>query len=140
MRRIYHRFPLKIDLDFDLERPFREVLTCIGMMNGTHITTRRNDKLVKSSVAIEISDNMTGFTGLDALRSLADEVTDAADFRIEIHETLLKGEGRFPLSADTFLLRIQDQRERTGCIVVKEGSYGAVDAMDLKRMLLGACK
>ncbi|HNV38121.1 MAG TPA: hypothetical protein PKJ46_03080 [Methanoculleus sp.] len=56
MRRIYHRFPQSIDLDFELVQPFRGILTCLARMHDTHTTVKEADGLVKERIHIQIAD------------------------------------------------------------------------------------
>lgn len=140
MRRIYHRFPQSIDLDFELNRPFREVLVCMARMHDTHTTTRSADGLIKERLLIQIADGRTQFLDLNDLAPLAENVAEAADFRIHLQRTLLTPEKRLPVSANAFFLRIIDKGAVTECYIAKEGRLGDLDAMDLRTMLKGACE
>lgn len=140
MRRIYHRFPQSVDLDFELNRPFREVLNCIARMHDTHTTTRGADGLVKERIFFQIADERTQFQDLDTLLPLAEKVSEVADFRVELQRTLLTPEKRLPVSENAFFLRIVDKGRLTECYVAKDGHHGDLDAMDLRRILKGACE
>ncbi|MDD2473177.1 MULTISPECIES: hypothetical protein [unclassified Methanoculleus] len=140
MRRIYHRFPQSIDLDFELARPFRDVLACIARMHDTHTTVRGADGLVKERVLIQITDGRTQFLNLDALQPLSEKVSEMADFRVDLQRTLLTPEKRLPVSESVFFLRIVDKGPVTECYVAKENRLGDLDAMDLRRLLKGACE
>ena len=140
MRRIYHRFPQSIDLDFEINRPFRAVLACIARMHDTHTTERDADGLVKERILIRIADGRTQFLDLDDLVPLAENVTEVADFRVDLQKTLLTPEKRLPVSDNVFFLRLVDKGALTECYVAKEGQFGDMDAMDLRKMLKGACE
>ena len=140
MRRIYHRFPQSIDLDFELARPFRDVLACIARMHDTHTTVWGADGLVKERVLIQITDGRTQFLNLDALQPLSEKVSEMADFRVDLQRTLLTPEKRLPVSESVFFLRIVDKGPVTECYVAKENRLGDLDAMDLRRLLKGACE
>ncbi|MCM2465457.1 hypothetical protein [Methanoculleus oceani] len=140
MRRIYHRFPQSIDLDFELVRPFREVLACIARMHDTHTTVRGAEGLVKERTLVQVADGRTQFLDLDTLVPLAEKVTEVADFRIDLQRTLLTPDARLPVSENVFFLRIVDKGPVTECYVAKEGRLGDLDAMDLRKMLKGACE
>lgn len=140
MRRIYHRFPQTIDLDFELTRPFRDVLSCIARLHNTHTTGRGPGGLIKERALIQIAEARTQFQDLDDLLPLEDVVTEMADFRIDLQRTLLTPEARLPVAENVFYLRIVDNGPVTGCYVAKEGHHGDLDAMDLRRMLKGACE
>ncbi|MCK9277116.1 MAG: hypothetical protein M0P22_03395 [Methanoculleus sp.] len=140
MRRIYHRFPQSIDLDFELARSFQDVLVCIARMHETHTTVRGADGLVKERIRIQVADGRTQFLDLDALLPLPENVTEAADFRVDLQRTLLTPEKRLPVAENIFFLRIVDRGPVTECYIAKEGRLGDMDAMDLRRMLKGACE
>jgi len=140
MRRIYHRFPQSIDLDFELVQPFRGILTCIARMHDTHTTVKEADGLVKERIHIQIADGRTKFLDLDDLMPLSEKVTEAADFRVSLQRTLLTPEKRLPVAENVFYLRIIDKGPVTECYIAKEGRLGDLDAMDLRRILKGACE
>ncbi len=140
MRRIYHRFPQSVDLDFELARPFQEVLACIARMHDTHTTVRGADGLVKERILVQVADGRTQFLDLAALAPLPEKVTEVADFRVDLQKTLLTPEKRLPVSENVFFLRIVDKGPATECYVAKEGRSGDLDAMDIRQMLKGACE
>ena len=140
MRRIYHRFPQSVDLDFELSRPFRDVLACIARLHDSHTTTRGADGLVKERMLVQVADGRVQFVDLNDLAPLAENVTEVADFRVDLQRTLLTPEKRLPVSENIFFLRIDDKGAVTECYVAKEGRLGDLDAMDLRTMLKGACE
>jgi len=140
MRRIYHRFPQSIDLDFEIVRPFQDVLACIARMHDTHTTVRGADGLVKERILIQIADGRTQFLDLNALAPLSEKVSEMADFRVDLQRTLLTPEKRLPVSENIFFLRIVDKGPVTECYAAKDGRVGDLDAMDLRRLLKGACE
>ena len=140
MRRIYHRFPQSIDLDFELARPFGDVLTCITRMHDTHTTAKGADGLIKERIRVQVADGRTKFLDLDDLLPLSEMVTEAADFRVDLQRTLLTPEKRLPVAENVFFLRIVDKGPVTECYIAKEGRLGDLDAMDLRRILKGACE
>jgi len=79
------------------------------------------------------------FEMLDALPPFEDTVTETADLRLIIHDTILSGQGRFPLSEDIFLLRVEDKGGHCECMVVREGDQGTMDATTVRDILKGAC-
>ena len=140
MRRIYHRFPQPVDLDFELSRPFLDVLRCIQRMHNTHTTERRGGELVKQRIVIQVSDGRTKFEELDVLPPLEESITEAAAVRIDLQETLLRPERRLPVAQNNFFLRVIDKGPVTECYLVKEGRHGELDAMDIRELLKGACE
>ena len=140
MRRIYYRFPQSIDLDFEIARPFRDVLACIARLNNTHATRRGPGGLIKERVVIQIAEERTRFGDLDNLSPLEETVAETADFRVDLQKTLLTPEKRLPISENVFYLRIVDKGAVTECYVAKEGLHGDLDAIDLRTILKGACE
>lgn len=140
MRRIYYRFPSRFDLNFTIAQPFSRVIGRIAALNRTHTTRRRDADLYKHDILLEVADDKTRFLSLDHLPRLADEVTESADFRFSIHETLLRAEGRRPISELVFLVRVVDKGAQSEVFVVKEGTAGSMDAIDLRDFLKGACE
>lgn len=138
MRRIFHRFPTVIDLDFEVNRPFGEVLSCLRRLHNTHMTNRYGSDLIKQSVRVQVATNKTGFESLDTAPLYEDAVSEAVDFRITLQNTLLKPEGRVPSSQNSFFLRVSDKGARSECMICKDGRQGVLDAMDLKKVLLVA--
>ncbi len=140
MRRIYHRFPQQVDLDFDLNRPFRDVLRCLQRLHNTHTTERQQNGLLKRKILVQISDGRTQFQDLETLPPLDEVITEAADFRLDLQETLLTPDRRLPVAANIFLLRIVDRGSATECFVAKEGRGSGMDAMAFRTLLKGACE
>ncbi|MDV2481439.1 hypothetical protein F8E02_05355 [Methanoculleus sp. Wushi-C6] len=140
MRRIYHRFPQSIDLDFELARPFQDVLACMARMHDTHTTGRGPDGLVKERIVLQVADGRTQFQDLDATLTRAGAITEVADFRVGLQKTLLTPDKRLPVSENVFYLRLVDKGPVTECYVAKESRLGDMDAMDLRSLLKGACE
>lgn len=140
MRRVYYRFPTRFDLNFTLSSPFGQALRYVAALHRTHTTCRQGDGLCKRDILLEIADDRTRFLPLDLIPALADEVTESADFRVSVRETLLQPEGRRPLSENTFLMRIVDRGPQSEVFVVKESRGGSMDAMAIRDILKGACE
>jgi hypothetical protein len=139
MRRIYHKFPPKIDLDFEVDCPLFVVLKFLWDLDGTHDTQKHGEDLVKTSYEIAVADKRTQFLSLDECGTYLN-ITEAADFRIILHSAILKPEGRTPLSLDTFIVRAEDKGDKTDLAVVKTGGRGEPDAITIKRLIQGACR
>lgn len=140
MRRIYHRFPLRADLTFEITRPFGEAVRCVTGLHHSHITDRKGDDLVKLHFVVEVAESKTRFEPVDRIPGLCETLSEVADFRITLNETLLTASRRVPISENRFFLRVQDAGPRCECFVVKDGSSGGMDAMDLKSHVMGACE
>lgn len=140
MRRIYHRFPQQIDLDFELARPFQEVISCMARMHNTHTTSKGNEGLIKERILIQVADGRTHFLDLDNLAPLSEKISEAADFRVDFQRALLTPEKRLPIAENIFYLRIVDKGQVTECYAAKESPHGDMDAIDLRELLKGACE
>lgn len=139
MRRIYHKFPQRCDLVFDLDRPLADVIQCITRMHNTHTTRKKGEDLLKLSMVVEVADQKTRMVPVDNFPSLHRTVTEAADFRITYHETLLTPDQKVPVSINQFLLRVSEISGGCECFALKENVQGSLDSMDLKQLISGAC-
>jgi hypothetical protein len=140
MRRIYHRFPQRCDLTFDIDRPFTEVIRCIVRLDNTHRTSHEGEDLIKVKYAVDVAENRISFAPVSQFSNLPENITETADFRIILHEILLTPEKRLPISENRFFLRVHDAGGVCECFAVKDGSSGKMDAMDLKQVIQEACR
>jgi hypothetical protein len=140
MRRIYHRFPQRCDLNFSIERPFPDMIRCIIGMHTSHVTERRGGDLVKLSFRVEVAEAKTQLVPVDQVRDLAATITESADFRISLHETLLTPEKRLPVSENRFFVKVNDAGGLCEFYVTKDGAQGEKDATDLRALIKGACE
>jgi hypothetical protein len=138
MRTVYHRFPSSFDLDFELQKPFGEVLRCFRTLHESHTTSRKGVDLVKCQTLVQIAHNKTSFEPVNRVTGF-DAVTEMADFRVIVRETRLTPKNRVPVSENIFLVRVADKGTFTEVTIAKEESRGEIDAMDLREILKGAC-
>ncbi|MDD1660638.1 MAG: hypothetical protein LUQ62_05480 [Methanomicrobiales archaeon] len=94
---------------------------------------------MKRQILVQLATNRTNFEMLDGLPPFEDTVTETADLRLILHDTILSGKGRFPLSENIFLLRVEDRGQHCECMVVREGETGSMDATTVRDLLKGAC-
>lgn len=137
MRRVYYRFPLRCDLDFVIEEPFMTVISRIGSFDGTHITKKLGEDLIKLDLQVFVAKEKTGFDKIENIPGFYDTTTDTVDFRISFNETILTGERRIPRSTTSFLVKVEEKGMSCDCFIAKEGTAGNVDALDLKNLILG---
>ena len=140
MRRIYHRFPPRCDLNFDIDRPFEHVIRALIGMDNTHTTSHKGADLVKLQYSVSIAENKINFIPAAGLEEIADSISEAADFRIILAETLLTPQKRIPLSENRFLVRVNDAGSSCECFAVKENSHGEMDAFTLRQIIKDACE
>lgn len=138
MRRVYHLFPHKIDLDFIIERPFSDVIDALIGMHHDHATDRVDDELIKIEFLVSVGDEKTRLVPVDKVPGFTDDLTEEADFQVALNETTLIGEGRRPRSDNVFLLKIREEGMTCQCFAARTGGIGTLDAFDLKTFLTGA--
>lgn len=140
MRRIYYRFPQRVDLSFAMGMPFNETLKYIAGLHNEESTKTTGKELVKVKTQVEIAIDRATFGEItpDLLRTGV--ITEAVDLRISVLALALRGGGKVPIANDIFYLRLSDQGSRTDIDIAKEGRGEGLDALDMKNILLGAPK
>ena len=140
MRRIYYRFPQRVDLSFAMGMPFIETLRYIAELDNTESTKTTGKDLVKVKTRVEIAVDRATFGEItpDLLRPGV--ITEAVDLRVSVLALALRGGGKVPIANDIFYLRLTDQVSRTDIDIAKEGRGEGLDALDMKNILLGAGK
>ena len=140
MRRIYYRFPQRVDLSFAMGMPFNETLNYVAGLNNEESTKTTGKELVKVKTKIEIAVDRASFGDItpDILRRGV--ITEAADLRASVLAIALRGGGKVPIANDIFYLRLIDQGSRTDIDIAKDGRGEGLDALDMKNILLGAKK
>jgi hypothetical protein len=140
MRRIYYRFPQRVDLSFAMGMPFNETLKYIAGLDNEESTKTTGKELVKVRTKVEIALDRATFGEItpDALRPGV--ITEAVDLRVSVLALALRGGGKVPIANDIFYLRLMDQVSRTDIDIAKEGRGEGLDALDMKNILLGAGK
>jgi len=140
MRRIYYRFPQRIDLSFAMGMPFNETLKYIAGLDNFESTKTTGKELVKVKTKIKIAIDRATFGDItpDVLRPGI--ITEAADMQVSMLALALRGGGKVPIANDVFYIRLTDQGSRTDIDIAKEGQGEGLDALDMKNILLGAQK
>lgn len=138
MRRVYHLFPHKIDLDFIIERPFSDVVAALAGMHHDHATDRISNELIKIEFLVSVADEKTRMVPVDTMPGFLENLTEEADFQVALNETTLVGEGRRPRADNIFLLKIREEGMTCQCFAARTGGTGTLDAFDLKTFLMGA--
>jgi hypothetical protein len=140
MRRIYYRFPQRVDLSFAMGMPFNETLNYIASLNNEETTKTTGRELVKVRTKVEIAIDRASFGDItpDVLRPGV--ISEAVDLRVSVLALALRGTGKVPIANDIFYLRLSDQGSRTDIDIAKEGRGEGLDSLDMKNILLGAGK
>lgn len=140
MRRIYYRFPQRVDLSFAMGMPFNETLRYIAQLNNEESTKTTGKELVKVKTKVEIAIDRASFGEITADELRPGAITEAVDLRVSVLALALRGGGKVPIANDIFYLRLTDQVSRTDIDIAKEGRGEGLDALDMKNILLGASK
>jgi hypothetical protein len=140
MRRIYYRFPQRVDLSFAMGMPFNETLNYIASLHNEESTKTTGKELVKVRTKVEIALDRATFGEItpDVLRPGV--ISEAVDLRVSVLALALRGGGKVPIANDIFYLRLSDQVSRTDIDIAKEGRGEGLDALDMKNILLGVGK
>jgi hypothetical protein len=140
MRRIYYRFPQRVDLSFAMGMPFNETLKYIAGLDNEESTKTTGKELVRVKTKVKIAIDRATFGDVtpDVLRPGV--ITEAADIQVSVLALALRGGGKVPIANDIFYLRLTDKASRTDIDIAKEGSGEGLDALDMKNILLGAPK
>lgn len=139
MRRIYHRFPMRNDLVFTIQRPFIDVVSTVCALHGTHETGRTpGGEMVRIDFNAAVAEKKITFVPVDCIPDLLYTISEVVDFQIELKETTLMSDRRIPRSKNVFLLRISEVGMACECTVVKTSTMTGLDALDLKKLLEGA--
>ncbi len=137
MRRIYYRYPQRVDLSFAIGMTFPETLKYIAELNGQESTKTTGKELVRVRVKVELATNRAEFGDItpDVLRPGV--ITEAADLRISVLALALRGTGKIPVANDVFFVRLTDRNTCTDIDIARQDSGEGLDALDMKNILLG---
>ena len=137
MRRIYYRFPQKVDLSFAMGMPFLETLKHIASLDGAETTKTSGKDLVRVKTRVEVAIDRATFGEItpDVLRP--GTITEAADLRVSVLALALRGSGKVPIANDVFFVRLTDRVKHTDVEIAKDGKGSGLDALDIKNLLLG---
>jgi hypothetical protein len=137
MRRIYYRYPQRVDLSFAMGMTFPETLKYIADLNGQESTKTTGKELVRVKVKVEIAVNRAEFGDItpDVLRPGV--ITEAADIKISVLALALRGAGKVPIANDVFYVRLTDRNTCTDIDIARENTDEGLDALDVKNIILG---
>ncbi|MGB8219357.1 MAG: hypothetical protein WCE46_03115 [Methanoregula sp.] len=137
MRRIYYRYPQRVDLSFAMGMTFPETLKYIADLNGQESTKTTGKELVRVKVKVEIATNRAEFGDItpDVLRPGV--ITEAADIKVSVLALALRGAGKVPIANDVFYVRLTDRNTCTDIDIARENAAEGLDALDVKNILLG---
>jgi hypothetical protein len=140
MRRIYYRFPQRVDLSFAMGMPFNETLKYIAGLDNEESTKTTGKELVKVKTKVQIAVDRASFGDItpDVLRP--GTITEAVDLQVSVLALALRGGGKVPIANDIFYIRLTDQASRTDIDIAKEGRGEGLDALDMKNIILGVPK
>jgi hypothetical protein len=140
MRKIYYRFPQRVDLSFAMGMPFNDTLKYVAGLDNEEATKTTGKELVKVKTKIQIAVDRATFGDISPDMLRQGVITEAVDLRASVLALALRGGGKVPIANDVFYLRLTDQVSRTDIDIAKEGRGEGLDALDMKNILLGAQK
>ena len=110
MRRIYYRFPQRIDHSFAMGLPFLETIKHIVSLDGSETTkTSSGKELVKVKIKVEAAVDRATFGDITPEILRPGTVTEALDLRISVLALALRGGGKVPIANDAFFVRLTDR-------------------------------
>ncbi|WML67407.1 MAG: hypothetical protein METHP_00934 [Methanoregula sp. SKADARSKE-2] len=138
MRRIYYRFPQRVDLSFAMGMPFNETLKYIAGFDNHESTKTTGKELIRVRTKVQVAVDRATFGEItpDLLRPGV--ITESVDLQISVLALALRGGGKVPIANGIFYLRLTDGVSRTDIDIAKDGRGEGLDALDVKRILLGA--
>jgi hypothetical protein len=137
MRRIYYRFPQKVDLSFAMGLPFLDAIKHIASLDGTETTKTSGKELVRVKTRVEVAIDRATFGDITPEVLRPGTITEALDLHISVLAIALRGGGRVPIANDAFFVRLTDRIKYTDVDIAKEGNPAGLDALDMKNILLG---
>jgi hypothetical protein len=137
MRRIYYLFPQKVDLSFTMGLPFLDTIKHIVLLDGDETTKTSGKELVKIKTKVEVAIDRATFGEVTPDVTRPGTITEALDLRISVLALALRGGGKVPIANDVFFVRLTDRVRHTDIDIAKDGKPGGLDALDMKRILLG---
>jgi len=138
MRRIYYRFPQRVDLSFAMGMPFLETLKYIAELDNHETTKTTGKELVRVKTKVEIAIDRATFGEITQETLRPGLITEAADLRVSVLALALRGGGKVPIANDIFYLRLSDRVSRTDIDIAKDGDAPGLDALDMNNILLGS--
>ncbi|MDD1702432.1 MAG: hypothetical protein LUQ31_05585 [Methanoregula sp.] len=137
MRRIYYLYPQRVDLSFAMGMTFPETLRYISDLNGQESTKTTGKELVRIKVKVEIALNRAEFGDISPEDLRPGAITEEADLKISVLALALRGGGKVPIANDIFYVRLTDQASCTDIDIAKADAKDGLDALDMKKILLG---
>lgn len=138
MRRVSYQFPNRCDLEFEADVSFPKYLDAIESLAGKQENFREEKGPVKREVAVYLAHDRLGFEQIHKGSGLNSMAAEGADVVVTFTDTLLKASGNVPLSEHKFMIRAIEKGDRTEVFITKDGPADGPDAMDMKKMILGA--
>ena len=122
MRRIYYRFPQRVDLSFAMGMPFNETLKYIATWITRNRPKTTGKELVKVKTKVEIAVDRATFGEItpDVLRPGV--ITEAVDLQVSVLALALRGGGKVPIANDIFYLRLRTRCRGPISILQRKGA------------------
>lgn len=139
MRRVSYQFPRRCDLEFEAPVPFPQFMTVIEKFSARQDNFRDERGPIKREFVLSAAQDRLGFERIVRGAGQLANVTEEADFQLQITDTILRSSVGIPLSEHRFLVRALDKGNRTELFVTKVPSTPGLSAFEVKQMILGMC-
>jgi len=137
MRRVSYSFPHTCDIMFDVPRPFSAYLSGMEKIADRQDNFRSPNGPIKRGIAVFIAQNRTGFERINKNTHLEGEVTDEADMKIVLTDTILKSSGSIPMNEHIFFVKGLEKGNFTEVYVTKSPVTPGFSSIEMKQMILG---
>jgi hypothetical protein len=117
--------------------PFLDTIKHIVLLDGNETTKTSGKELVKVKTKVEVAIDRATFGEVTPDVTRPGTITEALDLRISVLALALRGGGKVPIANEVFFVRLTDRVRHTDIDIAKDGKPGGLDALDMKRILLG---
>jgi len=136
MRRVSYLFPRTCDIMFDVPLPFSAYLQGMTKLADRQDNFRTANGPFKREIAVFIAHNRTGFERISKNTHPEREVTDEADMKIVLTDTILKSSGSIPLTEHVFFVKGLEKGNFTEVYVTKSPVTPGFSSSEMKQMIL----
>lgn len=138
MRRVSYQFPNRCDLEFEVDVCFRFFWMPWSPSPAVRRTSGTPSGPIKREVSVFLANDRLGFEKVARGSNIRETTSDAADILVTLSDTILKASGNVPMNEHRFMIRIMEKGDRTEIFITKSPPIEGFDAMDMKKMILGA--
>ncbi len=137
MRRVSYLFPKTCDIMFDVPEPFSSYLSGIKKLADRQDNFRSETDPVKREITVFIAHDRLGFEKISKTSPLEGEVTNEADMKIVLTDTILRASGNIPVSEHIFLVKGLDKGNFTEIYISKSPVTPGISSFEMKQIIRG---